>query len=78
MTLQLETSISLEVEYEIVKNPNKDRVYPVDILTATFRGKDIYPVMHIGHIMTLQRQVFNRLVDEGEITVPINRYGVKD
>ena len=74
----IETSLALDIEYKVVDNPSKERAYPVDILRVKLRGKDIHPLLHVGHIMTLQRQVFNRLVDEGELTLPANKYGMKE
>ena len=74
----VETSLALDIEYSVVENPSKERAYPVDILTVKLRGKDIHTLLHVGHIMTLQRQVFNRLVDSGELTLPANKYGMKE
>ena len=74
----IETSLSLDIEYKVDENPSKERAYPVDILTVKLRGKDIHSLLHVGHIMTLQRQVFNRLVGSGDLTLPANKYGFKD
>ena len=74
----IETSLALDIEYAVVENPSKERAYPVDVLKVRLRGKDIHSLLHIGQIMTLQRQVFNRLVDEGELTLPANKYGMRE
>jgi hypothetical protein len=73
--LEIDLDITVEVEYEVVDNPPPERHYPIDILTAKFRGKDILSLLHIGHIMTLQRRVYHRLLDEADIDVIPTKLG---
>lgn len=56
----------LDVEFTIDDPRPEGKYYPVTLKKALFRGKDIMGIMHIGHIMTLQRRVYNHLIDQGE------------
>jgi len=53
----------LDVGYEIETNPGEGRLYPINILFAKFRGKDILNLMFVGHILHMQRVIFERLQD---------------
>jgi len=57
-------SIVLDVEAEIVEDPSPDRLYPVDVERALFRGHDIAPYMYVSHIMEIQRQITEQLNKE--------------
>lgn len=73
----IELDVALEVEYEVVIDPPACRHYPIDIVTAKLRGKDVLSLLHIGHIMTLQRRIHNRLLDRGEMHLPANALGIE-
>lgn len=63
-TMVIDFNCALEVGYERDEDPSEGRINPVDLKFAKLRGKDLLNIMHIGHIMTLQRQIFNRLLDD--------------
>ena len=74
--VEMDLDLVLDIEYEVVKNPKSCRLFPIDITGAKHRGKDIFGSLHIGHILTLQRRVYNRLIDSGEIEEPVNKVGL--
>ena len=56
----------LEVAYKEAVNPNKEWIHPVEIISAKLRGRELIHVLHVGHIMDLQRRVHNRILDSRE------------
>ena len=72
--MEVDLDIVLDIEYEIVKEPKPCRHYPIDITGATHRGMDVFGSLHVGHIMTLQRRAYNRLIDSGEL--PVTKEGL--
>lgn len=63
-SLQIDLDLVLDVEYRVVENPRSGRLYPIDIVSVMHRGKDIYSSLHVDHVLTLQRRVYLRLVDD--------------
>ena len=63
----IDMDIVVAVDYELDDPWPEGKLYPVIIKTAKFRGKDILNLLHIDHIMALQRRVYNRLLDSGMI-----------
>lgn len=72
--VEVDLDIVLDIEYEIVTNPKSCRHYPIDITGAKHRGMNVFGSLHIGHIMTLQRRIYNRLIDSGEL--PVTKEGL--
>ncbi len=63
-TMQVDLDVIVKVEYTVDENPKEGRVHPIDISEVKLRGRDIYAILDIHHVMTLQRRIHNRLVDE--------------
>ena len=77
-TITIDLSLPLVIEYEIVEDPMPCRHYPIDIVSVKHRGKGI-STLHVGDILVLQRNVYNRLIDSGEIELPpANVLGMED
>ena len=77
-TLMMDLYLPLEIEYEIAEDPPACRYYPIDIVSVKHRGKGI-STLHIGDILVLQRNVYNRLIESGEIDLPpANPLGLED
>ena len=76
--LKIDFDLLLDVEYEVVENPKACRHYPIDIIKAEIRGLDIYGAMHVGHVLVLQRKIYNRLIDSGEIVLPVSSTGITE
>ena len=66
----------VQVEYEVVNDPPSHRLYPVDIIAVMHRGQNLIHSLHVGQISTVQRRVYNRLIDSGEIDLPANKIGL--
>ena len=62
-TMSVPLDIFLEVGWEHDLFPREGRINPVNILKANFRGKDILSLLHVGHIMTIQRLIYEKLGD---------------
>jgi|TARA_R110000850_G_scaffold153269_4_gene276685 hypothetical protein len=63
----IEMPLFIEVHYDLededaVLDPY--RIVPVILTEARLRGKDLLPIMHIGHIIHLQKAVFAAISDE--------------
>ena len=65
--LPIDLDVIVDVGYSVDSNPKKERMYPIDIESVKLRGTEIYHMLDIHHIVTLQRRTYNRLVDSGEI-----------
>ena len=77
-TVKIDLSMPLDVEYKVVEDPPGCRHYPVDIVSVKHRGSQIHS-LHVGDILVLQRNVYNRLIDSGEIELPpANVLGMED
>ena len=77
-TLMMDLYLPLEIEYEIVEDPMPCRYYPIDIVSVKHRGKGI-STLHVGDILVLQRNVYNRLIESGEIEMPpANTLGMEE
>ena len=77
-TITIDLSLPLAIEYEVVEDPLPCRHYPIDIVSVKHRGKGI-STLHVGDILVLQRNVYNRLIDSGEIELPpANVLGMED
>ena len=77
-TLMMDLYLPLEIEYEVVEDPLPCRHYPIDIVSVKHRGKGI-STLHVGDILVLQRNIYNRLIDSGEIELPpANTLGLED
>ena len=63
MSLLIDLEIVLRVNYAYVEKPSECRYYPVDIKSVHWRGKNIYNLLDVTDILTLQRRVLNRLQD---------------
>jgi hypothetical protein len=64
----IDMDIAVDVEYEVDEPWPEGKHYPITIKAVMFRGTNILPVLHISHVITLQRRVHNRLIDSGLIT----------
>ena len=77
-TLMIDLSLPLVIEYEVVDSPSACRHYPIDIVSVKHRGKGI-STLHVGDILVLQRNVYNRLIDSGELDLPpANALGLEE
>ena len=77
-TLTIDLSLPLVIEYEVLENPLPCRHYPIDIVSVKHRGKGI-STLHVGDILALQRSVYNRLVESGEVDLPpANQLGLEE
>lgn len=72
----IDLDVQVDVDYEIVDDPSPDRHHPIDIKQVKLRGRDITNNLHVGHIMTLQRRIHNRLINDKCSTLPENRMGL--
>lgn len=76
VTIDFDTSVW--VEYEVDDPCPEGKVHPITIKKVLMRGEKIDHLLHVGHIMQLQRRIHNRLLDEefakGEQTAP-TRFG---
>ena len=76
--MKIDFDLLLDVEYKVVENPKACRHYPIDIIKAEIRGLDIYGAMHVGHVLDLQRKIYNRLLDSGELQMPVSETGITE
>lgn len=65
--MKIDFDCVLDVDYEVDTSPPEGKLYPITVKSAKFRGKDILPLMFIDHVMTVQRRVYNHLLDSGLI-----------
>ena len=63
----IDLDIAVDVSYKVDTNPPEEKHVPITITAVTFRGADIYHLLHIGHIMAIQRRIYNRLLDSGVV-----------
>lgn len=61
MSLSIDLEITLSVNYSYVEKPSEGRYYPIDIKSVHWRGEDIYNLLDVTDVLTLQRRVLNRL-----------------
>lgn len=68
-TTTIDLDFALKVTYQR-DNPfetmHNEKYYPVTINDVKLRGQSIYNLLHISHIMTLQRRIYHRILDEEE------------
>ena len=66
MSTMVDLDIAVDAEYttdEPFEEMHNGKYYPISIKKVRFRGQDITHLLHISHIMTLQRRLFNRIID---------------
>jgi hypothetical protein len=66
--LDIDLDIAVRVEYKVDDPWPDGKHHPITIKSVNFRGEDISRLLHIGHVLTLQRRIHNRLIDSGQIT----------
>ena len=74
----IDMDIVVAVDYELDDPWPDGKLYPVSVKAAKFRGKDILNLMHVDHVMALQRRVYNRLIDSGMIKDGVYSIDVSD
>ena len=73
--MEVDLDLVVDVEYEIEENIPLCRHFPIKLLKVNHRGQDLMPSIHVGHVLTLQRRIYNRLVDDGTIEIEANKAG---
>ena len=65
-SLMIDLDITVDVTYtkdDPFEEMENGKYYPVTILDVSLRGSSIYSLLHVSHILALQRRVYFRLLD---------------
>jgi hypothetical protein len=57
----------VDVSYTVDDPPHEGKQYPITISGVNFRGKEIDRLLTVEHIMMLQRRMYLKLEDRGEV-----------
>ena len=60
----IDLDVVLDVSYSVVDKVKRGRLYPIDLMSVTWRGEDVFKHLSVNDILTLQRRVLNRLDNE--------------
>jgi len=82
MSTMVDLDIAVDAEYtmdEPFEEMANGKYYPITIKKVFFRGQDITGLLHVSHVMTLQRRLYNRIINhqfatKGNLTPP-SKYG---
>ena len=62
----VDLDVAVDVHYECdepFEEMHNGKYYPITVKHVKFRGQDITHLLHISHIMQIQRRVYNRIMD---------------
>ena len=64
MDIDLDLSVNVDFERdEPFEEMSNGKYYPITIKRVKFRGQDISHLLHISHVMQIQRRVYNRIIN---------------
>ena len=62
--LDVYVDIDYTIDEPFEQNSPSGKCYPITVQHVRLRGREIEPVLHVGHIMMIQRRLYFKLLDE--------------